>query len=129
MEQTECDRQGHSNCMWWSGRGNSGPVFGSFRAQSVPLHEKVNKKGLPQPIVTTSLKCRGDWIRTSDLLNPIQAVLAGKIARTDGFSTYKSHTSHIIRSGTHIFHKTCRVSYLFLPFPIGPMAAPNRLAC
>jgi hypothetical protein len=37
--------------------------------------------------------------------NPIQ--VAGKIARTDSFSTYKSHTSHILRFGTHIFHKTC----------------------
>jgi hypothetical protein len=47
---------------------------GSIRAHSVPGPERVKKKGLPQPIVTTSLKCRGDWIRTSDLLNPIQEV-------------------------------------------------------
>jgi len=39
-------------------------------------------------------------------LNPIQAAVAGKIARTDGFSTYESHTSYILRYGPHIFHRT-----------------------
>ena len=30
--------------------------------------------------------CRGDWIRTSDLLNPIQAVAGPKIARASRFT-------------------------------------------
>jgi hypothetical protein len=70
--------------------GRARCYFGAFLA-SIPAR---NEKGLPQLTVTTSLKCRGDSIRTSELLNPIQAAVAGKIARTDGFSTYKSHTFH-----------------------------------
>src|SRR5262249_17010638 len=34
---------------------------------------------------------RGDWIRTNDLLNPIQAVAGWKVARASRFTAYKSH--------------------------------------
>src|SRR5262249_19639135 len=45
----------------------------------------------------------GEWV---DLLNPIQAAPAVKVARAGGFSTYESHTSHVLRCRTHIFHRT-----------------------
>jgi hypothetical protein len=49
-----------SNCLRVAARGDSGAVSSSIPAQSLPGTEKVNEKGLPQPVVTTSLKCRGD---------------------------------------------------------------------
>jgi hypothetical protein len=45
-----------------------------------------------------ALQFRDDWIRISDLLNPIQAVAVGKVARAGGFSAYASHTSYILRA-------------------------------
>jgi integrase len=57
---------------------------------------------------------RGDWIRTSDLLNPILDVAGRKLARASRFTAYKSHTSHILRSGTHRGHKSQGVSCSFL---------------
>jgi len=49
----------------------------------------------------------GIRIGARSALNPIQAVPAGQVAKADDFSTYESHTSYILRPGTHIFHKTC----------------------
>jgi hypothetical protein len=59
-------------------------------------------------------ECRGDWIRTSDLLNPIQKVAGRKIARASRFTAYRSHTSHILRSGAHKIHGFRGVSCSFL---------------
>jgi hypothetical protein len=40
-----------------------------------------------------ALRCRGDWIRTSDLLNPIQAVTTSKTAEKTSISALTSfHT-------------------------------------
>ena len=55
-------------------------------------------------LLRRALQCRGDWIRTSDLLNPIQAVAGRKIARASPFAAYRPHTSHILQSGTHKIH-------------------------
>jgi hypothetical protein len=63
-----------------------------------------------------ALQCRGDWIRTSDLLNPIQQVAGRKIARASRFTAYKSHTSYILRGGPHRIHRFQGVSCSFLHF-------------
>ena len=57
---------------------------------------------------------RGDWIRTSDLLNPIQEVAGPKTARASRFTAYKSYTSHILREKTHKIHGFQGVSCSFL---------------
>ena len=62
------------------------------------------KKASRNLLSRLALQCRGDWIRTSDLLNPIQKVAGRKIARARRFTAYRSHTSHILQSGTHKFH-------------------------
>ena len=59
--------------------------------------------------------------------DPIQAVPVVKVARTGHFSTYKSHTSHILHAGPHIFHRTRRVSYHFLPAEFGPLVCLNAV--
>jgi hypothetical protein len=46
---------------------------------------------------------RGDWIRTSDLLNPIQGAAAGVDARTSRFSPYEAHAFYILGIASHIF--------------------------
>jgi hypothetical protein len=45
----------------------------AYPCQTILRGEEVQKKGSPEGIVPASLAIRrGDWIRTSDLLNPIQ---------------------------------------------------------
>ncbi len=57
---------------------------------------------------------RGDWIRTSDLLNPIQGVAGPNVARASRFTAYESHASHILRSRPYIIHRFQGVSCNFL---------------
>ncbi len=38
-----------------------------------PVGRRFNKKPRCNLLSQRGLRCRGDWIRTSDLLNPIQA--------------------------------------------------------
>jgi integrase len=83
-----------------AGNGASADVPNAVTASGSP----VNGKGRLST-ADNRPACRGDWIRTSDLLNPIQAAPAGKVARTDHFSTYESHTSHILRSRPHKIHR------------------------
>jgi hypothetical protein len=61
-----------------------------------------------------SKNSRGDWIRTSDLPNPIQAAAGRNVARASRFTAYKSHASHIVRFGTHRIHRLAGVSCSFL---------------
>src|SRR5262249_46661311 len=77
---------------------NSAP--GSERAP------KMRKRPVGTCCPDLPCECRGDWIRTSDLLNPIHGVVAGKVAKAGDFSTYKSHTSHIVHPCAHIFHRS-----------------------
>jgi integrase len=81
------------------------PACGSLPSTYAASGSQDKKKGRLSS-ADNRPSCRGDWIRTSDLLNPIQAVLAAKGARTGYFSTYESHTSHILHAGPHIFHRT-----------------------
>src|SRR4029077_5789760 len=52
--------------------------------------------------------------RIDDRLNPILEVPDLLYARASHFTAYEPHTSHILRSGTHIFHRSRRVSCSFL---------------
>ena len=61
-------------------------------------------------LLQRGLQSRGERIRTSDLLNPIQAVHVEKIAKIAAETTYRFHTSHILRFGTHNFHRSRPVS-------------------
>ena len=72
------------------------------------------RKGRRNSRLRQPLQCRGDWIRTSDLLNPIQELAGRKIARASRFTAYSSHTSHTLRSGTHRIHEFQGVSCSFL---------------
>jgi hypothetical protein len=75
---------------------------------------------------------RGDWIRTSDLLNSIQELAGRKIARASRFTEYRSHNSRMLRGGSHNLHDVQGVSCTFVHFflqPIGgawpALAAPR----
>jgi hypothetical protein len=61
-------------------------------------------------------------------LNPIPVAVAEKIARTGGILTYRSHTSQIVHSEAHSFHRFQGVSYRCLPAEIRPIERlnPNR---
>src|SRR5262249_19189282 len=56
-------------------------VLASLPAQSLHGTGRPSEKGLPQAFATASLRCRGDWLRTSDLLNPIFRVKAASSRR------------------------------------------------
>jgi hypothetical protein len=108
------------------GQSKKATAGASARTPATCPSERTASPGLGQPDPVSFTKgSRGDWIRTSELLNPIQEVLARKIARAGRFSTYESHTSHIIHVEPHIFHRTRRVSYHFLPAEFGPVARLN----
>jgi len=70
-------------------------------------------------------KYRGERIRTSDLLNPIQAVAGRKVAKASRFTAYKSYTSHILHSRTHKIHRSAGVSCSFLHFIKHGYARPS----
>ncbi len=66
-------------------------------ARKRPLVEALSSERAGCQPVTTGPQCRGDWIRTSDLLNPINEVAGVKIAKASRFKAYKSYTSHILQ--------------------------------
>ena len=95
----------------WYGTVESLPATLPLGLERVP---KMRKRPAGTSCPDWPCECRGDWIRTSDLLNPIQAVAGRKIARASPITAYRTHTSHILRSGTHKIHRFQRVSCSFL---------------
>jgi integrase len=91
---------------------------GDNRGATLSVADNPNTSGDPHPLAVSGSpdkrkdsltipvnesSCRGDWIRTSDLLNPIQGAAAGVDARTSRFSPYGAHAFYILGIGSHIF--------------------------
>jgi hypothetical protein len=70
----------------------------SFLPSFLPGGLQPKKEARHNFLLRQALRCRGDWIRTSDLLNPIQQVLAPKDAKTGRISTYSSHIFHTLHA-------------------------------
>ena len=52
----------------------NGRISARNSAPGVGMSPKMEKKASRDWLLRLALQCRGDWIRTSDLLNPIQEV-------------------------------------------------------
>ena len=109
---------GRSHESSWRGRVSDSQGRVKSLPATLPLGSQRVPRARKRPVGTCCpdwpCECRGDWIRTSDLLNPIQVVAGGNIARISHFTAYKSHASHILPFGPHIFHRFQGVSCSFL---------------
>ena len=74
-------------------------AVGGPQDEDVVFHDgKTKRRAVRNGLPTRLFCCRGDWFRTSDLLNPISEALARKDAKTSCFSAYKSHVFHILQA-------------------------------